>query len=302
MPLLYEASMETTTMMKMTATTIAITMALASLAQAQPVVDIDYPPSALAPAPTPAPIVLQQAPRLVPLRLLPPASDPARTRLGLFPSAEVLHRGEVEFTCRGLLLTEIAVGATDWLQFGLKTSPLLLVIPDGYKVALFAGGLRARLLKTRLFTLTVDADGLTFLGWAGIRAGASVRIGNDRFAAHGSASGLKLWQISDVWASDTNASKQCVGCANTADTSTSGRPTTAAVLVSGGVDVRVHRKVKLLVEGSYYRDSMRDVLMVAPAVRLHGHHFATDLGLGLVHTASWDKPIILPLVNMSVTF
>jgi hypothetical protein len=295
-------------MMKMRTTTaatlaiISLTMALASTAQAQQVVDIDYPPSALAPAPVLAPAhapIILQAPRLVSPRLVPPSSDPARTRLGLFPTAEVLRRGEVEFTCRGLVFAEIAVGVTDWLQFGLKTSPLLLVIPEGYKVALFAGGLRARLLKTQLLTLTLDAEGLTFLGWAGVRGGAALRIGSDRFAVHGSASGLKLWQVSGLGDS-VNAAKPCLGCA--ADTASPGRPTTAALLVTGGADVRVHRKVKLLVEGSYYRDSSRDVLMVAPAVRLHGHHFATDLGLALVHTASWDKPIILPLVNMSVTF
>jgi hypothetical protein len=234
------------------------------------------PPPAVAPvvlAPAAPPLVLQRLPRYLRPQ---PASDPARTRLQLTSTAEVLRQGEIEFTSRGLLSAEIAVGATNWLQLELRTTPLLMVIPGvGAEGSFWAGGLRLRLLKTSWVTFTAEAEGMSVLGWAGFRAGGALRIGNDRFALHAAGSGMKLWNDDQ---------------------------TMNGLVASGGMDVRVHPKVKLVLEGLYHRNSEMDLLMVTPGVRLHGHHFAIDFGLGLTYTKVVDTLLPLPMINLSVNY
>jgi hypothetical protein len=229
-------------------------------------------PLAPVPAAAPSAVLLRQAP----LPEAPPPSDPARTRLALFPSAETLRRGEIEFTCRGLLAAELAWGATDWVQLGLRSTPLFMLVPGvGPENSLWSGGVRLRILKRGLVTLTLDAEGLAVLGAAGFRSGAALRLGNDRFALHGSLSGLNLWHHSDsLW----------------------------GLFAQGGLDVRVHRKVKLILEGAYHRNASLDLLMVSTAVRLHGHHFAADLGVAMVFTKDAPQFLSIPLVNLSFVY
>jgi hypothetical protein len=248
------------------------------LSDAEQITDIQplAPPSAAPvamPAPVVQPIVLQRLPQLLRPQ---PASDPARTRLQLTSTAEVLRQGEIEFTCRGLLSAELAVGATNWLQLELRTTPLLMVIPDvGAQGSFWAGGLRLRLLKTNWVTFTAEAEGMSVLGWAGFRAGGALRIGNDRFALHAAGSGMKLWNDDQ---------------------------TMNGLVASGGMDVRVHPKVKLILEGIYHRNSEMDLLMVTPGVRLHGHHFAVDFGVAVTYTKAVDTLLPLPMINLSVNY
>lgn len=240
------------------------------------------------------------APVLVYQPVAPQATaDPAFTRRSLFPSAETLPGGTIEFTCRGLLTTELAFGITDWLEVNIKNIPLFMLFSEiGVKHTFWSGGLRARLIKNDLFTLTAQADGASILGWAGFHAGLSMRIGNKKFSLHGSAAGIKMWQVSDPWPEDMIMSSCTAGdCVGSTDT-----PTQQGIIVSGGMDVRVHRKVKLQADVSYYRDGNMDMLAVAPSVRLHGKHFATDLGLLLLRTGEMESILPLPLVNFSVSY
>lgn len=241
------------------------------------------------------------APVLVYQPVAPQATaDPAFTRRSLFPSAETLPGGTLEFTCRGLLTTELAFGITDWLEVNIKNIPLFMLFSEiGVKHTFWSGGLRARLIKSDPLTLTAHADGVSILGWAGFHTGLSMRLGNKRFSLHGSAALIKMWQVSDPWPDDMFMDSCAPGgdCHDSADT-----PTQQGIIVSGGMDVRVHRKVKLQADVSYYRDGDMDMLTVAPSVRLHGKHFATDLGILLVRTGKMEEILPLPLVNFSVSY
>jgi hypothetical protein len=253
--------------------TMTAILGAASAARAQDAIDIHPEEPGL-------PAVALPAPRFVPPPPPAPIADPAATRNGAMTTALTLDKGEVSFTNRALLSAEVAVGATSWLELGIKTTPVLLAIPGvGPKNSFWAGSVRLRAIHGRLFTLTAESEGIAFAGWAGLRAGLSMRLGVDRVAFHGSGSGFKLWKLDDGDRARTHE----------------------AMLFSGGLHVRVHRRVKLMCDVSYYRDRKMDTLVATPAVRIHGHHFAADFGL-LVMTAKQEPNIALPLVNLSVTY
>lgn len=220
--------------------------------------------------------------------------DPTPGRLSIFSTAETLPKGGWSFTTRGLVTFEFAVGATDWLELGLKTIPILMLVEDGAENSLYMFGTRLRLLKTRWLTLTAEAQFTAFMGWAGIYTGVQSRWGTDRAAFHMGMSTLQMWGVSpDGW---DEASMQCTDCSDASE------PTMSTMIANAGVDVRVARRVKLMLDVSYFRQDGQGMMLAAPAVRLHGHHFACDLGVAIVHRFDEDFGFVVPLVSMSVTY
>ena len=67
---------------------------------------------------------------------------------------------------------------TNWLELGVRTTPILMLIPEiGPKESLWMGSTRLRLVGSRLFSLTADAEGLSMAGWAGPAVTAAVTAG-----------------------------------------------------------------------------------------------------------------------------
>jgi hypothetical protein len=260
----------------------------------EPGIDLEEPPSSTPSAPAPAvvdrmPVWVRTAPvpRPVPSQ---PLSDPAESRLSIFSTAETLEAGQWSLVSRGMVTLEFAIGATDWLELGFKNIPTLFLVPDGAENTLYMGSARWRMLHTGWLTLTAEADFLAFLGWAGVRAGLQTRWGSDRAAFHLGSSGLRLWGVTpDGWEVD----EACDGCED---------PTLTSLIVNGGGHVRVSRRVKLMLDVSYFRQDEDGLLLAAPAVRLHGHHFAADLGVAIVHRLDTDEGFLVPLVNLSVSY
>lgn len=223
-------------------------------------------------------------------------ADPARGRLSVVSTADTLGKGEWSFVTRGMVTAEFAFGVTDWLEVGFKTMPALLVVPQGAQNTLWLGSLRMRLLRTESWTLTAEVEGLSLLGWAGLRAGLQSRLGGDRFAFHAHASGIRMWQAMDeAWV--TRDATVCTG--GTCEEQT---PSLNMLMAGAGLDVRLGRKVKLILDASYLREDGPGLLAVAPAVRLHGRHFAIDLGVLALHRFDEQEGLLLPLVNLSVTY
>jgi hypothetical protein len=241
-----------------------------------------YPSTAIARPPAP--------PR--PIREI---EDPARNRLSLFPTAELLREGEWSMTCRALMTLEFAYGARDWIELGFKNMPLLILVPEGAQNTLWSFGTRFRLLDSRLFTLTADTDGVFFLGWGGFHGRLSMRLGTDRVALHAGASGIRLWQVSDDgWAAEGDYCPVDGGCST---------PALNLFIANLGAHVRVHRKVKLMLEASSYMNPDEETfMMISPAIRLHGHHFAADLGVSFVHEVGQREVYMIPLINLSVRY
>lgn len=242
-----------------------------------------YPPQTQAIARPPAP----PRPKMV--------EDPARNRLSLFPTAELLQQGEWSMTCRALATLEFAYGARDWLELGFKNMPLLILVPEGAQNTLWSFGTRFRLLNSRLVTLTADADGVFFLGWGGFHGRLSLRLGTDRIALHAGASGIRMWQVSDDgWAAEGSYCPVDAGC----DT-----PAVNLFVSNLGAHVRVHRKVKLMLEASSFMNPDEDTFMIfSPAIRLHGRHFAADFGVSFVHEVGQREVYMIPLINLSVRY
>lgn len=261
------------------------------------------PASAAPAAPQPAPVWITINPAPPPP---PEPEDPARTRLTISSTADTLRGGEWSLTWREFATLEVAVGITDWLELDMRSIPLLLVVPDGAANSLWSGGLRLRVLKSSLFTLTTELEGVAFLGWAGVRGGLAAKIGNDRFAFHAAASGLWMWQVSDdSWAEGeshydvarpTCAAGDCTGGVVYEEPT----PQMSSLLPSAGLSLRLHRRVKLLAEAAYI--SAADTLLLTPTLRLHGQRFACDLGLMVVYLTEEQAGLVLPVVNMSVNF
>jgi hypothetical protein len=238
------------------------------------------------------PTWVRRAPAAAPGR----RADPARGRLSVVSTADTLGKGEWSFTSRGMVTAEFALGVTDWLEVGFKNMPALLVVPEGAQNTLWLGSLRLRLLRTRSWTLTAEVEGLSLLGWAGLRAGLQSRLGGDRFAFHAHASGIRMWQAMDEsWVSQKEDA--CNG--GTCEEQT---PTLSSLMAGAGLDVRLGRKVKLMLDASYLREDGPGLLVVAPAVRLHGRHFAIDLGVLALHRFDRQEGYLIPLVNLSVTY
>jgi len=263
-------------------------------------------PGVHVPAPPPAPMMASPAwvatpetsVRLVPIPCPAPVlEDPAAGRLGLFDTAETLGRGQWSFTARGQVTTELAYGVTDWLEVGFKTIPLLLLVPEeGLQNTLYMGTARLRLLKNSWLTLTAETDGLSFLGWAGVRGAVLTRMGGRRAGFHLGVSAMQLWAVDENgWAAPGRWAND--GSGEEADT-----PTKRLVMAQAGVDVRVSRRVKLMLDASYQREDGPGLLLGSPAVRVHGEHFAADFGVAIVHQLESGEGFFLPLVNLSVTY
>lgn len=257
---------------------------------AQPVpLDDPHVLDAQTPPPLPPPVVVAR-----PLRVRRidrgPLQDPATGRLSMFDTAQTLRRGQWSFTARGAITTEFSFGITDWLEVGIKNIPTLLLVEQGPKNTLWMGGLRLRVISRGWFTLTAAAEGLAFLGWAGLRAGLLSRLGGDRAALHFGASALQLWGVSsDGW----EVPDSCEDC---------GTPKLTTLMTHGGGDVRVGRRVKLMLDVGYFGKSSEGLLLASPAVRVHGRHFAADFGVVIVHRLDKDAGFVVPLVNLSVSY
>jgi hypothetical protein len=275
---------------------VSFSLGIVNKASAQPVlveepgIDLEEPP----PPPQPPhqvyqPVWVRSVPPARPTRLQP-LSDPAANRLSIFSTAETLKAGQWSLVSRGMVTLEFAIGATDWLELGFKNIPTLFLVPSGAENTLYMGSARWRLLRTSWFTLTAETDFLAFLGWAGLRAGLQTRWGGDRAAFHLGSSALQLWGVTpDGW----EVKKTCDGCDD---------PTLSSLIVNGGGHVQVSRRVKLMLDVSYFRQDEEGLLLAAPAVRLHGYHFAADLGLAIVHRLDTDEGFLVPLVNLSVSY
>jgi len=287
-------------------TTVGLVLVLAFLpAVARAQVDIhsaDTSPVVAPAAPPSQWVNVRVAPRPIPV---PPPEDPADTRLTLFNTADTLRQGEWSLTWREFATVEVAVGLTDWLELSLRTIPVLIFVPDGAANSLWSGGLRLRMLKTSYLTLTTEVEGVSFLGWAGVRGGVAAKLGNDRFAFHAGLSGLWMWQASDdAWLEgevEYDVVPRCVNndCGTTTEP-TDDTPGMATVLPNAGLTIRLHRRVKLLAEAAYI--SAAKTMLVTPSLRLHGRRFACDLGLMVVYDTEAQGGLILPVVNMSVRF
>jgi hypothetical protein len=259
----------------------------------EPGVDIAPPPTAVVPPPAPAqrPVWVRRAPIPPP----PPrkVNDPARSRLSLFSTAETLPRGSWSLTARGMVTLELALGATDWLELGVKSIPVLFFADEGPENNLYMVGGRTRLLKSRWLTLTAETQFVAFLGWAGLYAGLQSRWGSENAAFHLGTSTLQMWGVThDGW----EVTRDCDGPGDCSD------PTLSALVVNGGTDLRVSRRVKLMLDVSYFRQDGDGMMLVSPAIRLHGYHFACDLGVVIVHRFDKNIGFAVPLVSLSVSY
>jgi hypothetical protein len=265
-----------------------------TLPPAEPYYDVEEPhgasggpeqtgwPTAAAAAPAGYVLAAPEAPDVI--------TDPARHRTGVFNSAQVLQPGEVAFGCRGLFVTDLAVGLTDRLEFDLANTPLLVLGKEGWKNALWSAGLRFLAYESEVTTLTLDVHGVGIGGWAGIRAGALLRFALGPVTLHAGASAHRMWDAFEGW---MTAGYDCRAACG-------GEDSVAGLLATGAVDWKVHHKVKLIVESGY--ETHLDMLLVNPMVRLHGHHFAVDLGVITFYATEDRQGVLLPLVNMSVTY
>lgn len=232
-------------------------------------------------------------------------SDPAETRLSMFSTADTLGKGDWSLTWREFATVEVAVGLTDWLEVGIRSIPILLVVPGSPQNTLWTGGLRLRMLKTSWFTATTEVEGVSFLGWGGIRAGVTTKLGTDRFAFHAGLSGLWMWQHSDdAWLEgDVDYAVPAPKCSGSCTVEPAPEPETpsmAAIMPNVGVSLRLHRRVKLMAEAAYI--SAAQTVLVTPALRLHGKRFSTDIGVMTVYLPEEKVGYLIPLVNMSVRF
>lgn len=213
--------------------------------------------------------------------------DPADNRLAVSPSARLLRRGEWSFANRQLLTTELAFGVTDWLELGTRQTPLLMLAgEDGFANALWTLGLRLGITQSDRLSVAVEAEGVMVAGYAGLRSGVSARMGTRKYGLHLFAQGLFMFPaLSDKWATDSNV----------------GNDDPMLSFIGGvGTDLHLHRKVKLVAEASYATNP--GVILMAPAIRLHGRHFATDLGVAVGYHPEERKGIWVPLVSFSVTY
>ena len=263
-----------------------------------PAPPVVVPPPAC--APVPAPVYLPY----VPVAPMAPAAlaDPARTRLGVSNTAEVLGHGEWELLFRGMgAMIEVSVGLGNRFQLGFKTSPVTYFIPGlGFKNGLYGLELRAQLLNSERFKLTADAMWATVAGVHMIRGGLSMKVGTDRVAFHLGVgalaiivSGHSLFQADEVGGdcyegcgSESNHSPNALG----------------ALTLNAGFEARMGRHAKFyfdfLAGGSPKRgDEAARVVAAIPGIRFHGKGASFDIGLGVVSAGGLVLPA--PVMNLA---
>jgi hypothetical protein len=262
------------------------------------------PPPAVVAAPpaacVPAPVYLPQlmAPPLPAPTALP---DPARTRLGVSNTAEVLGHGEWELLFRGMgAMIELSVGLGNRFQLGFKTSPVTYFIPGlGFKNGLYGLELRAQILSSERFKLTADAMWATVAGFHMLRGGLSMKVGTDRVAFHLGVGALALIAKNQtVYASDARAGDCYEGCGSYE----SSPQAMGALTVNLGFEARMGRHAKFyfdfLAGGSpKHGDEGARVVAAIPGIRFHGTGVSFDLGLGVMSAGGLVLPA--PVMNLA---
>lgn len=272
------------------------------------------PDSDLVPPPAPYPYPMA-APPAAPFPTAVPAArphlwDPARTRLGITGTAEVLGHGDWQVTSRGIVgLLELSVGLGNRFELGVKTSPVTWFLPDlKLKDALWAAEIRAQIWRSPLFKLTAELSYFHVAGLHGVRPGLSMKIGGDRVAFHASVGtvlviGPKAQQM-DTCAGPTSYDRESgeyqetsSGCTGMVDEPE--RPVLPIAHASLGFEVRFWRHGKFFLEGlAAGGPGTPTVATLIPGVRFHGSSFAADLGLGVLNIGG-ETNIPMPVLNFS---
>jgi hypothetical protein len=236
-----------------------------------------------------------------------PLPDPANTRLAVSGTAEVLGHGQWEFAAKQLgALIELSVGLGNRFQLSFKTAPPTWFIPDlKLRDSLWAGEIRAQLVRSRLFKLTADATYFHVATIHGLKMGLSAKIGTDRLALHLGVGAVLVFP--PKMAMDT-----CGGPVTREDGSYDdsydcggggyGSPKPLTILTANlGVEARLWRYGKFFLDAFVARmgdegDNMT-IFAVVPGIRFHSKGFAADLGLGVLGVGNFKIP--LPVVNLS---
>lgn len=243
-----------------------------------------------------------QPPKRTPLR------DPANTRLAISNTAEVLGHGQWEFAAKQIAgLFELSVGLGNRFQLSFKSSPPTWFIPGlKLKDALWAGEVRAQLVRSRLFKLTADVTYFHVSEIHGLKLGLSAKYGTDKLALHVGVGAVLLFpprMTADtcggpVSNEDGNydSSYDCGGGTSYGDT----KPM-AILTANFGIEARFWRYGKFFLDTFVAHMAAEGeqltIFALVPGVRFHGKGFAADLGLGVLGVGEFKIP--LPVVNLS---
>jgi len=272
-----------------------------------------------APAPVPAaPPAVPRASRAAPPKMVciraasarparrKPLTDPANTRLAVSNTAEVLGHGQWEFAAKQIAgLFELSVGLGNRFQLSFKSSPPTWFIPGlKFKDSLWAGEIRAQIVRSRRFKLTADATYFHVASIHGLKLGLSAKIGTDKLALHLGVGTVVLFPpkmaVSTCAGPVTREDGTCdesYDCSGGYDD-----PKALAILTANlGVEARFWRYGKFFVDAfvAHMNDGGANMTLfaVVPGVRFHGKGFAADLGLGVLGIGEFKVP--LPVINLS---
>jgi len=236
-----------------------------------------------------------------------PLPDPARTRLGISSTAEVLGHGQWEILARGLgAFVELSVGLGNRFQLSFKTAPPTWFLPDlKLRDSLMAGELRAQIVRSRRFKLTADATYFHVASFHGLKLGLKAKIGTDKLALHAGIGAVMLF--TPGYASDTCAGPVAQEDGNYSDTYDCGGTTTmtnkpVTILTANlGVEMRLWRYGKFFIDGfvAHMGEDGDNVTLftLVPGMRFHSKGFAADVGIGVLGFGDFKIP--LPVVNLS---
>jgi hypothetical protein len=242
-----------------------------------------------------------------PRRILVPTSGGANTRLAISNTAEVLGHGQWEFAAKQIAgLFELSVGLGNRFQLSFKSSPPTWFIPGlKLKDALWAGEIRAQLVRSRLFKLTADAAYFHVSELNGLKLGLSAKYGTDKLALHVGVGAVLLFP--PRMTADT-----CGGPVSNEDGSydssydcgggsyNDAKPMTI-LTANLGLEARFWRYGKFFLDTFVAHMATEGeqltIFALVPGVRFHGKGFAADLGLGVLGVGEFKIP--LPVVNLS---
>lgn len=260
-------------------------------------------PGAVRPAP-PKMVCIPAASARPPRRK--PLTDPANTRLAVSSTAEVLGHGQWELAAKQIAgLFELSVGLGNRFQLSFKSSPPTWFIPGlKLKDSLWAGEIRAQIVRSRRFKLTADATYFHVASIHGLKLGLSAKIGTDKLALHVGVGSVLLFpprMAADTCggpvAREDGSYDESYDCGSGYDDS---KP--LAILTANlGVEARFWRYGKFFVDTfvAHMSDDGANMTLfaVVPGVRFHGKGFAVDLGLGVLGIG--DLKVPLPVINLS---
>jgi len=236
-----------------------------------------------------------------------PLRDPANTRLAVSNTAEVLGHGQWEFAAKQIAgLFELSVGLGNRFQLSFKSSPPTWFIPGlKFKDSLWAGEVRAQIVRSRLFKLTADVTYFHVSEFHGLKLGMSAKYGTDKLALHLGVGAILIFPprgMSDTCGGPVaredgsyDSSYDCGG-----GEYNDNKPLTI-LTANLGIEARFWRYGKFFVDAFVAHmgaegESMT-LFAVVPGVRFHGKGFAADLGLGVMGIGEFKIP--LPVINLS---